>query len=888
MEAVTWKEHARRWLEVLPYVIVFLAVFAAGLIMYHAAGIRPFGDQCIVAMDMYSQYFPMYVMNTRDTLFSDAFYSWCGAFGFNNWAQNAYYCLSIFFLPLRFVRTEHMVDALCWIGILKPACSAVTALGFFRYKAGRFSPLLMGGAAAYGLTVYMLSSISQMMWTDCVIYAPLVLLGLERILDGKRPLLYTLMLAVLVISNFYIAFSVCLFLVLYFLVRTVPAIFAKDGGGFRKFLVQTGKFAGYSVLAGCLTAAVILPVWLALRQTLASELEAPDALVWYQNIFVQLQQLLPGAPLVYGYDFANIAVGLLVFLTVPLYFCNKSFSVGERIANGVLLVFLILSLNCNLLNYLWHGFHFPNMFPARWSFLLSLYLLLLGTLGAVRLEGLSLLRTGIGVATGIILLLLTCIAPGSGTQKELPAIGWVVLICGGVLLLGASVLYPFQAKEADSVNPLARRGAFLCMALLTVLQITDSTVNFRNTAKLPYPNGLRMNDASSYSEGYVQAQSRVRPYLPQKDEFWRISDHPGITYNPCMAGVYPGLSAFSSTMSGDVFTLMRYMGDTVHGNSVRSVWHSGSAVKNGLFGVRYILGTQEDAYSQTAPLDSGSETAVYENPTALPLAYAVSEAALDLPLSADEKAIRNQQALLDAALGRSSEVFTRIAPDEFTYENCEITASDNWDEQKFIRYKSANSVSFHYSYRVPQDGELYLENNFRTGKLYAAWDGHSREIDGFYERYCCLGTFRKGDTVTLDITLEDASGICWGAELYSFDNDKWQAAFETLNARSLQLETFRNTSFSGTIDLDADSLVMATIPQDGGWKVLCDGKPLDTVKAFGTLAAVRVPAGEHTLTYRYTVPGIIPGGILSGTALLVLIWLAFPALRQKLGMRSAK
>ena len=53
-------------------------------------------------MDMWGQYFPMNEQNATADSLSEFLYSWNGAFGYNSWAANAYYCNSIFLLILPF------------------------------------------------------------------------------------------------------------------------------------------------------------------------------------------------------------------------------------------------------------------------------------------------------------------------------------------------------------------------------------------------------------------------------------------------------------------------------------------------------------------------------------------------------------------------------------------------------------------------------------------------------------------------------------------------------------------------------------------------------------------------------------------------------------------
>lgn len=873
------KQKQMQWLvNVIPYLIVFLCAFIAGVLMCHAIHVRPFGDRSLISMDMYWQYFPMYVQNAHPSSFSDAFYSWCGGFGFNNWSQNAYYCMSIFFLLFRVVPVEKMPDLVNWIVILKPAFAAMTMLGFLRNRCGKFSPLLMGGAVAYGLSSYMMAFFAQAMWTDCVIYAPLILLGLEYLLAGKGNALYMAMLAAAVISNFYISFAICLFLVFYVLTRTLPLIWQKDGCGFKGVLKLWLKFAGYSMIGGCIGAVVLIPVALTLTHTIASELGAPEKLEWYKNFFDLLSHLLPGTELVYVYDYANFAVGLLIFLTIPLYFLNKSIRPGERIAHGVLLLFLILSLNCNYLNYLWHGLHFPNQLPGRWTFLLCLYLVLLGTMGAVKTEGLTALRTLIGEVIGVFVLLLICLAPGSDKQTTLAPIYWLMILAASAALAGAVAF----TERQDEKKPIYRQLALLCMTVAMVLQTTDSMTNFIRTAKLE-DGGVETTGAVYFGKRLPEVRAEVVPNLPEQNSFYRMEVYPCHTFNMSMLGAYPGMTVYSSTLQGDVNQFMLRMGDWMYAKNVSSIYNAGSAVQNSLFGVRYVYSQADERYSGMDMLSWERDLRVYENPTALSLAYAVSGQAADYSISNDTQAIRNQTAFLDALIGESSDVFLELEPTSHTYENCTLSEDALWENTVFKLDESANIASFQYEFTADADSELILENNFRAGKLHVTLpDGKGYDLDSAKTRFACLGSFHTGDTVTIET---DNSGMrrgWYGLRVYRFDAQRWQEIYQKLSAHELQITKFQPTNVEGTISLDEPSLVMATIPQDGGWRLYCDGKRLATSEVGDVFVTAEVPAGEHTLRYRYRVPGLLPGALISTAALLLFVWFGFPSLREKL------
>ena len=115
-----------------------------------------------------------------------------------------------------------------------------------------------------------------------------------------------------------------------------------------------------SILAGAISAIVTIPILLAIGNTAISEAGKPENIDWYGSVIEYLQMMMPRQELHVGYSGVNIATSIMVFLLIPLYFFNKKIRISERIINAVFLVFLFISMRCNLLDYMWHGFHFPN------------------------------------------------------------------------------------------------------------------------------------------------------------------------------------------------------------------------------------------------------------------------------------------------------------------------------------------------------------------------------------------------------------------------------------------------------------------------------------------------------------------------------------------------
>jgi uncharacterized membrane protein YfhO len=56
-----------------------------------------------------------------------------------------------------------------------------------------------------------------------------------------------------------------------------------------------------------------------------------------------------------------------------------------------------------------------------------------------------------------------------------------------------------------------------------------------------------------------------------------------------------------------------------------------------------------------------------------------------------------------------------------------------------------------------------------------------------------------------------------------------------------------------------------------GWSAQVDGRPVPILRVDDVMRGVEVPAGKHTVSWRYEVPGLRAGGALSAVALLIIV-----------------
>lgn len=892
-------------LILLPYLLAALISAVIGIITFKVRGIAPFGDNSVLCMDLWGQYFSMYVNNKEAEGLSGLFYSWNGAFGFNNWAQSAYYCNSIFIYLMKFIPNARLVTAIDIFCLIKIMLSAVTCLGFLHYKLERRSPVLIAGAVSYSLCAYMLAFMSQFMWTDSMFLAPLMLIGIEQLIHKKKAALYTITLAIAIISSFYIGFAMCIFSVLYFLANSV-LLLELPANGARLRLKGANAFGGavlrfgiFSLLAGAISAAVIIPVGIAISKTIASEAAAPERLEWYGNFTNVLRDLLSGQNLYLEYKGVNIACGIIVFLAIPLYFFNQSIRAAERIVSAVTLLFLIASANCNYLNYMWHGFHFPNQLPGRWSFLFSLYLILLTCKGLIHFEKLSPQRAIGGTALGVSLIYITSLGLGETPTYEMPRSVWnTVAILALLIMVGSfaanSLKNPEQTAQSDkeedaapdaAAKPEAKAAAFAKKYLLTksaaltgfslltaLMMIVDIGSHFVTVSQYEGANGLQVSNEENYTSQLMRASDNGHQWKSGSDDFYRVEANNGFTFNCSMIGNYHGMRYYSSTMNGDVFRLLKFLGNRVYADKVSSVYTLSSPVQNSLFGIRYFMDFDRylaNILPGTVVVEDNDAGLFRENTTALPLAYAVSDDIFNFSVTDEIRAIRTQNDLVNKMCGTEIDPFKLLPCDSFKTENVTLSESDDWNSNYFTG--NGQPSVFRYSYTVADGGLLFMEHNFRAGTIHITAPNVDRSISPGDGAFAYLGSFEPNTTVQIDVTIEGIGLGCFGLNLYRMNEQDWDSAYRQLAAHGMEVTSFKNTRVDGKINMESGGLVFASIPDDGGWSVYCDGKRVTTNTVCGALLAVRIPQGEHTLSFRYSVPGFKAGMLISILGVLLFL-----------------
>lgn len=157
-----------------------------------------------------------------------------------------------------FVPKVEWMDEFYTLLILLRIYLAGLTFSFFCFQRKEHSSAILMGALLYAFSFWTIyAAVRHPYFMNPMIYFPLVLAGVDRIFEKRRPFLYIFSLTAAVMSNFYFGYMICLLVILYCIFR-YKAVFGtfelKTTAGW------VGRVLGYSVIALMLSAVILLPV----------------------------------------------------------------------------------------------------------------------------------------------------------------------------------------------------------------------------------------------------------------------------------------------------------------------------------------------------------------------------------------------------------------------------------------------------------------------------------------------------------------------------------------------------------------------------------------------------------------------------------------------------
>ena len=804
----------------ITYIIAFVIPLIIMTALYIAREIYPFGNNCYLRSDMYHQYAPFFSELWNKLRHGESLtYSWDIGMGTNFTALYAYYLASPSNWFIVLFPQKYMIEIMNVIIILKLCLSSLTFTYYIskHFNTRKCTIALFG--MFYALSGFVAAYSWNIMWLDCIVLLPLIILGLERLVNENRCFLYCITLGLCIYTNYYIAIMVCISVILYFIVLMAaykgtrrPVIYVK------KFL----NFAIYSLLAGGLAACLLLPEFYAFTLSASNNIEFPKKLSLYFSILNIVTRHLINVPVHLGLDhYPNIYCSVAVLLLFPLYVMDKKVDLREKIGKSALVLIFLTAFNLNIPNFIWHGFHFPNSLPCRQSFIYVFFLLTMCYEALSHLKSMTTKQLGgaLWIAIGILLFIEQVF-----TVDE--TYDFTIVYISGAFILVYALIMLIHLKHEFKVPVIIFIAFSLC--------IIECTINMDST-------GIGTTSRSSYLLDYDAVKTVTQTVADDDSSFYRMdkkfgsrSNNDGAWHN------YHSISTFSSTSNG---AMEKFFGELGFEHSFNAYKYNGATlVTESLFSVKYAISNRILTESPLRSYYTGSDGEfIYKNNYTLPIGFMTYNDPYGWEAdSANDAGIENQNSLIKNLTGISN-VFT------LTYEN----ATDASFEVKPVKA-----------------GHLYMIVRNTSCDTVTATINSSEYT---YKDLKKGGTIIDLGYATPDDIIVISGDTSMNASVYTLESSRFIEAFNILNNNSLNVSEFTNNKITGTVNASKDATLICSIPYDKGWSVYIDGKKTETNNIYGALISVNVPAGEHTVTLKYMPVNFILGCIITSLCIIILI-----------------
>ncbi|MHC5247187.1 YfhO family protein [Enterococcus sp. LJL90] len=839
------------------FLLSFLIPIIIMVIMYSILSIYPGSQRTVMASDSYSQYSVFHAFFNRMIKDGESLlFNWSGSLGINNWSFMSYYLSGIFTPFVLFFKNNQIPDFLYFYTLLKFGLMGLSFSVYSRYNFKLGAPIRVGLSVAYALMAFTVATSEIIMWFDALIYLPLIVWGIHRLVQTKKPLLLFVSYVLMFISNFYMAFMVGLFSFLY-LVAYIAIDFKQ-----RKSTIL--PYLGTAFAAGGTAMPFLLPVFLDLTQNGESFTKISNLLT---DATGPLDLLLKNFVGVYDTtkfgSIPFISIGLVALIFGIFFFISKKISYRLKVAFGILLGVILLSFYLEPLNLLWQGMHAPNMFLFRFSFVFSFLLI---NLAAYALEVVT--KEDWEQLGGIIIVLVimfTGVKLWMDRQEESFVYSDNFLWTIGFLLVYLGIIVANQKFQWKKIGWI----------LLSLVMVGEAGVNafglIRGVA-------IEWNYATRelFTETYDSTSELVAIAEEEHPGFFRMENLTASTPNDSFLYGYHGVSMFSSIRNRHSSAYLDGLGFRSHDTNLNIRYTNNTILMDSILGIQYNLSNQPLSKFGYQEIAREGELGLYENEYVLPLGILTDDGIYG------DNAVENQSQLFNHLAETNQSLFDFQELELVDSENVTITEEtvNTTVLQEFVPDDFDEPIELTYRAEVPAGKQAYFSayfsnrvsigNPYLTIKLGDTEFGNS-QMDG---QYYNLGSY--SDAETIEFTIEISNLIYEGEEqefewvkpdMVLIDQERFVSSYEKIAGKGVDLDV-DGSKVTGTVDVDSDQVLFTTIPYDKGWTAYINGEKVEIPLFKEAFLTLPLTAGENQIELVFFPQGLKLGLGLAAVSLL--------------------
>lgn len=674
-------------------------------------------------------------------------------------------------------------------------------------------------AIIYALSGYAVVFCYHLQWMDAYIMLPLIIMGLDQLIFENKNNWYIVFLALCIILNYYMAFKVCIFLVIYFVYKSLVTNKLTK----KKIL----KFLGSSVFSAILASFVLIPTFFNLLGGRFSALKNFDYTYFNHFSFFTIPYNLTVGAFMNVDNWSGgstiIYASVFVLALIVYYFASKNIRKREKILTGGLFFFFCLSFSFLIIDYAWNMFQRPLGWAHRYQFVLVFFLIIIAYEAFVKID-----------------------------VKEISKKSKIIVNILFIIIVGLSFIYKYKMSGMVLPNTFALM-VFLSMILFTIY------LNHLNCKKIVF--GLvileimvNINNVLMFSTvKYSDAREKINGISLKVDNLLDIKDYRTVNLggfiNYSLVNNYNSIEIFSSSHNIRALNFIQKIGISEYYMNTAEVDEVNPAILS-LLGLKYYLHDDLGYFS----CNKGICTDKY----ALPFMYGVSENLKDVELTDDY--VLNINNIYASLLDKDIKIM-----DYLDKKNVKVSKMKVRSDGTLYDIDDEALVAINYQ---ASKKEMIIFNSGLMENLTKKVQINGKEIETLEYQKIILN---KGDNLSMTIDYSTAVENKLDKYLFSLlDVDSYEKAIKELfEETNYQNEQNNNYILSGIVNTSKET-IMLTIPYTEGLIIKVDGKKSDIILLMDTFVGVSAQPGSHKIRVEYVPKGLKTGVILTILAVGIL------------------
>ena len=863
-----------------PELLSFLIPIAMMVFVIAVYGFYPLSNSVMAPYDTKHQYIPFLAEYKAKLISGELFgpgilYSWrmAGTDFYLNWM---YYLTSPFNVLTIFFKDMYLCFQV--IFTIKLGVIGLSMSYYLKKSKNIDTGYRFVFATAFSLSAYTMTYFFSIMWLDVLMLFPWIIYWFEKAYgygnDCKNRMrariIYSLLLAAIIYSNFFMAMHVCIFLCIYFLLTEHDKLPGKFGG-IRGFFKDGILFGFHSLIGGGISAMFFLP-FIQLLGDKQSDAPTMTFLGGFEEMFSSFGVgAARNVALSYG-GMPNLFCGVITLCLFFGFLANKKQPAMKRMKYGIVVLFLFLCMWIKWLDWFMNGFYMPAGYMGRYSYILIFFLII-----------------------GAYECFLDIRANKERTYNE------YILFFPGILFASTYILILMSGDDNVQAKISTGVSAFICLAAANVISPTYKRIE--NKSKQILCGFLMieviftsMLDVCVADVTHLINGEEAIDYFSTKYDIddGRIAVLPHESHNTELLYGHNGIGLFTSSLSSDVFKYYSSMGFRSGSNYATAMGID--TLPSLLYNIKYIFDDRDNVIHpgfEKKAYEYGYS--VWENKYDTYYAYKVPKKILELPLETNNPF---------GSINRFAACFTGGNDKLFD----EIPDSKLLVDTDYHSVKTSHNGMFYIDFQKDKDdddededipvGEVVADNdsqktigsyieigavaerdnmyiNLRNGR-FSSWTVYINNevfLSGKDSDDTMVIPAKAGDKVSIKVKTKKDEGHFTVGFAY-LNEDVFDEFAKAFSEAGIDIQYGKNI-ISGSAEIDDDEMIIISVPNIDGWsKTKGDG-----VFTVYPLLSFTHDSGEFVL--EYNTPYLKEGIYITAICILIIAGLLIIQRKKK-------